>query len=195
MNSNIFQILIIGAVLSADSFSAALAMGFRKHTIKDSLKFALSSGGAEAIVAFLGAIAGNVIVKKFDQYDHWISFLLLLGVALHMIYEGICEFMDKDKDKDKEEAKEEKKFHSFIKVLIVSFATSLDAFAVGVTLGVSENVLWPYIVSIGSWAFATTLLGMYIARRASKKIGPIFNLIGGIILGAMGVMFLIDGLK
>jgi putative Mn2+ efflux pump MntP len=41
------------------------------------------------------------------------------------------------------EVKEEKlDFHSFTKVLIVSFATSLDAFGVGIGLGISDKLLY-----------------------------------------------------
>ena len=120
--SELFEILFIGLVLSVDSFSASLAMGARDHKFSDSLKFAISSGGAEALVSFLGAIAGSTIIAQFDFIDHWISFVILLLVSLHMAYEGINDFKNTEVVKTQ-------KFHSFIKIIIVSFATSLDAFA------------------------------------------------------------------
>jgi putative Mn2+ efflux pump MntP len=61
--TNYLEISIVGLVLCADSFSAALAMGVRPHKLGDTLKFAFSSGGAEALVAFLGAIAGAKIIS------------------------------------------------------------------------------------------------------------------------------------
>lgn len=186
---NILEILIVGLVLSADSFSAALAMGARPHKTSDTLKFALSSGGAEALVSFLGAIAGATIVAKFDSIDHWVSFFLLCGVAIHMAHEGYTELKDK---KDVELAP--KPFHNFWKILIVSFATSLDAFAVGVSLGVSDKPLPPYIVSIGLWAFFSTIIGMSVAKVASKKMGPLFSLIGSLVLFSLAFKFLSEGL-
>ena len=186
--TELFEVLIVGLVLCADSFSAALAMGARPHKFSDTLKFAFSSGGAEALVSFLGAIAGAKLIARFDAIDHWISFILLLIVAIHMAYEGIMELRDKDHDDVP------KNFHSFIRVLIVSFATSLDAFAVGVSLGVGEKPLAPYIASIGGWAFFSTILGMGIAKRTSNKLGPIFSLIGSLILLALAIKFLVEGL-
>lgn len=187
---NYFEVIIVGLVLCADSFSAAVAMGARPHKFSDSLKFAFSSGGAEAFVAFLGAIAGAKIIAQFDYIDHWISFALLTGVAIHMAWEGYEELSGKQ-DCEEEAPKQ---FHSFFKVILVSFATSLDAFAVGVTIGASGKVLGPYIASIGSWAFCSTIIGMSIAKRASDKLGPIFSLIAASILQILAIKFLVEGL-
>ncbi len=189
--SGLLEIIIVGLVLCADSFSAALAMGARPHKFTDTLKFAFSSGGAEALVAFLGAIAGTTIVARFDSIDHWVSFILLLGVALHMAYEGISELKSKD---DQTEERVPKKFHSLWKVILISFATSLDAFAVGVGLGVSGKPLTPYIASIGLWAFFSTIVGMGLAKIASRKLGPVFSLIGSVVLLILAFKFLIEGL-
>lgn len=187
---NLLEIIVVGLVLSVDSFSAALAMGARNHKFSDSLKFAFSSGGAEALVSFLGAIAGVQIISRFDSIDHWVSFFLLIIVAIHMFYEGVCEFRDRDSQKENEP----KKFHSFFKILLVSFATSLDAFAVGVSLGVAGKPLLAYISSIGLWAFFSTIIGMSIAKKVSNKIGPLFNFIAAFVLIALAVKFLSDGL-
>ncbi len=185
MNIHFFlEVTLVGLTLSADSFSAAVAMGHRPFSEKDAFRFALSSGGAEALVAFVGAIAGNQIIRRFEAIDHWIAFGLLAAVALHMAYEGIQEFRS-------EEKKEENlNFHSFTKILIVSFATSLDAFGVGIGLGISEKPLLPYVASIGFWAFTTTLLGLHLAKRLSSKFGPIMNLVGAVVLGILAFQML-----
>lgn len=174
--TNYLEVIILGLILSADSFSAALAMGARKFTNKDAFKFAFSSGGAEALVCFIGTIAGAKIIARFDSIDHWISFILLVAIGLHMIFEGYTELTNKD------EKVETEQFHSFFKVLVVSFATSLDAFAIGVSLGISDKPVTPYIISIGLFAFVSTILGLNIAKRASNKLGPIFSFIGAAIL-------------
>ncbi len=173
------EILLIGLILSADSFSAAVALGSRPFTIKDALKFALSSGGAEALATLIGALVGTTIIKKFEAYDHWVAFSLLMAVAIHMAIEGISEMRSKG-DKP-----QQLNFHSFIKILIVSFATSLDALGVGIGLGVAQKNITPFIISIGLWAFFATLAGLYLARRLSKKFGPIMTLVGSLVLGVL----------
>lgn len=195
--TNYFEVLFIGLVLSADSFSAAVAMGTKPHSRIDGVKFAFASGGAEALVAFLGAIAGTHVVAKFDSIDHWISFVLLVAVALHMGYEGFQEYRNlKQKAAlkgENEAVKEElKSFHSLLRILIVSFATSLDAFAVGVSLGAANKSLGLYIVSIGAWAFISTLIGLKIAKTISAKAGPVFSLVGSMVLVALAFKFLLS---
>lgn len=180
----IFEIFIVGLILSADSFSAAVAMGIRPFSEKDALKFAASSGAAEALFTLIGALAGSHIISKFAAIDHWIAFLLLGGVAAHMAYEGVTDLLSKN-------VKEENlNFHSFTKVLIVSFATSLDAFGVGIGLGIADKPIFPYIISIGAWAFVSTIVGLHLAKRLSKKFGPMINLLGAIVLGAMAIQML-----
>ncbi len=179
-----FEVLIVGLVLSADSFSAAIAMGHRPFSEKDAFKFAISSGGAEALVATVGAIAGKKIISQFAAIDHWIAFTLLLLVAVHMAYEGIRDLLSK-------EVKDEVlNFHSLTKILIVSFATSLDAFGVGIGLGIQSKPIYPFIISIGLWAFVTTLIGLHLARKLSEKFGPIMNIVGALVLIIMSIKML-----
>ena len=175
--TSILEIIIVGLVLSADSFSAAVAMGHRPFSKKDAYRFAIASGGAEAIMALIGAVAGTYVISKFSAIDHWIAFILLGGVALHMGYEGIQDLITKEKKIEKLH------FHSFKKILLVSFATSLDAFGVGIGLGVAKKPILPYIGSIGFWAFISTIVGLYIAKKLSQKFAPIMSIVGSIVLG------------
>jgi putative Mn2+ efflux pump MntP len=45
------------------------------------------------------------------------------------------------------------------------------------------------------WAFFATILGMNIAKFASKKLGSIFSLIGSLVLLILAFKFLIEGLS
>lgn len=178
------EALVIGLVLSADSFSAAMAMGARPFTRKDALKFAASSGIAEGGVALIGALAGEHIISRFAAIDHWIAFTLLAGVALHMAYEGISDL------RNKEEKVERTDFHSFAKILIVSLATSLDAFGVGISLGIANTPMPAFIASISCWAFIATLVGLNFSRKLSKKYGSVMSLVGAVVLGILAVQML-----
>lgn len=178
------EVIIVGLVLSADSFSAALAMGFKSHGSRDVLRFAFSSGSAEALVAFLGAMLGAKVFARYAVLEHWVAFILIMAVALHMIWEGILELREKKNNEDDESRKdqEEKGFYGFVRILVVSFATSLDAFAVGVSLGTTGKPLTAYILSIGTWAFLSTIAGMALARKVSKHLGIYFSFAGALVL-------------
>ena len=182
------QVCSIGLLLSADSFSAAVAMGMKPFSKKDALNFAAASGGAEAVVALIGALLGTHVVSRFAAIDHWIAFILLGGVSLHMAYEGYQDLFGSHETDASNDRKLE--FHSFSKILLVSFATSLDAFGVGIGLGVANKPILPFIVSIGVWAFISTIAGLYLARKLSKKFGPVVTLFGALVLGAMAFQML-----
>lgn len=179
------EVFALGLVLSADSFSAAVAMGARPFKRSDAIKFALCSGGAELLATAAGYWAGHNVISLISSVDHWIAFGLLALVAIHMAMEGIEALRNRHK-----ETEEMPDFHSFGKVLLVSFATSLDAFGVGVGLGVADKPVGPFLVSIGFWAFAATIVGLYLARKLSDKFGPIFTLIGAAVLGYMSIQML-----
>ena len=179
-----FEVFTLGIILSADSFSAAVAMGSRPFSKADLFKFAVASSGAEAISTLLGFYAGSKIIKLISAYDHWIAFALLLGVAIHMVFEGVQGLRQ-----DTPEVTN-KRFHSFAKILVVSFATSMDAFGVGIGLGIADKTIWPYIGSIAFWAFLSTVVGLYLGRTFSKKLGPIFTLIAAVVLGYLAFQML-----
>lgn len=159
-------------------------MGFRPHKRKDALTFAASSGGAEAFMTFVGALLGAKIVASFSSVDHWIAFGLLFLVAAHMAYEGI------DGLRSEKEQKSAPAFHSFFKILIVSFATSFDALGVGVGLGVGQKPIILYTFAIGFLAFLATIAGMHLAQRVSSKFGDIFTLVGAGVLLVMAFKML-----
>ncbi len=180
---NFWEVMVIGMVLSADSFSAAIAMGFRRHTIKARILFAFLSGGAEALFTFAGAYTGAKLYSYLKIYNHWIAFIALSGVALHMGYEGLLVLRDSTKSQNKES-------HGLLTLCTVAVATSMDALAVGFGLGLSAKPLLPFIISIGAWAFISSVLGMYLGKLAPANMGPVFNLLGAIILLVLAVNFL-----
>ena len=102
-----------------------------------------------------------------------------------MIHEGYEELATKSKD-----VAGDLKFHSFRKILIVSFATSLDALAVGLSLGVANKPVFPFVASIALFAFIATIIGLFIAKKIPSILAPIFNFIGAIILILLGFSFI-----
>lgn len=172
----ITEIILIGFILSTDSFSAALAMGLRPHTKSDSFRFALLSGSAEAIVAYIGSIVGAKVVAQFSAIDHWVAFCLLMLVAIHM-------FIESWTSQQEQSTQSNIKFHHISKLLLVSFATSIDALGVGVSIGVvHKESLLPFIVSIGVWAFMATMAGMSVSKLIPKKYSRYLGVFSSIIL-------------
>lgn len=184
---DLISIIILSFALALDAFSISITWGLTLKVckIKQALWIALFFGGFQAIMPILGWIAGIRLQLIISQLAPWVAFLLLLAIGLKMIYESI---------KMEEEAEPKCNIFSFKKLFVLAIATSIDAFAVGVTFALLSMSIWFPIVMIGLITFLLSLLGVY----AGKKIGHLFEskieILGGIILILLGFKILIEHL-
>jgi putative Mn2+ efflux pump MntP len=61
---------------------------------------------------------------------------------------------------------------------------------VGVSLGLVNKPIVLYSLVIGAGAFIATYLGLYLARRVSKRMGGVAELAAGLVLILLGVKML-----
>ncbi|PLW95138.1 MAG: hypothetical protein C0592_00795, partial [Marinilabiliales bacterium] len=87
---------------------------------------------------FLGWLGGQALEKYIETIDHWIAFGLLLLVGSKMIIEAFSKKTEKKID-----------IHNLKLILTLALATSIDAFAVGISLGIEEVNIWITCLVIG----------------------------------------------
>jgi putative Mn2+ efflux pump MntP len=77
---------------------------------------------------------------------------------------------------------------------MLSVATSIDAFAVGLSLSLLKISIWMPALIIGVVAGSFTLVGMRIGERigAAKQLSLYAETIGGVVLIGIGVNILYD---
>ena len=77
---------------------------------------------------------------------------------------------------------------------ILALATSIDALAVGLSLGVVRaGILYPAVI-IGATSFILTIAGAKLGPVVGRIVGRRAELLGGLILIAIGVKILIEHL-
>ncbi|HDY88565.1 MAG TPA: manganese efflux pump, partial [bacterium] len=77
-------------------------------------------------------------------------------------------------------------------LLSLSIATSIDAFAVGISLGVLDTgILYPSII-IGLVAAAFTVMGIKLGGRIGMFVSRKAEILGGIILIGIGLKILLE---
>jgi putative Mn2+ efflux pump MntP len=180
----LLELLLFTAVLSVDSFSAAIALGFRHFSWRRALFFAFSSGASEGLATALGFLLGRIARNLIVAYDHWVAFALLVAVGSHMCWEAYRELRD---GRGEDEAK---RVHGPLKILFVSAITSIDSLGVGVSLGIVNKPIGIYSIAIGMGAFVSTYLGLFLARRISGHLGGKVELLAGVVLIALGIRML-----
>jgi putative Mn2+ efflux pump MntP len=186
--SGFITVLVTALGLSADCFAVALgasagaaASGVRFVALRSSLSF----GFFQAIMPVLGWLAGRSVIGLISSFDHWVAFALLAGVGGHMIWESLHEGDEESRSTD---------ISRPLVLLTLSFATSIDALAVGLSFGLIEISILVASLTIGIIAFAVTFLGFGLGRKAGELVGKRAEIIGGIVLIAIGLRILLDHL-
>ena len=83
---------------------------------------------------------------------------------------------------------------SFKELTLLAIATSIDAFAVGITYAVLKTDILIPIIMIGLTAFIFTIVGLYLGKKIGNYFGDKFEILGGVILILLGVKILLEGL-
>ena len=178
-------IILIAIGLSMDSFAVSVSNGLtiKNLKLKESILIATSLAVFQALMPLLGWYLGSNIEQYIKEIDHWIAFSLLSFIGIKMIYESRIEETEEEKDKI-----------SLKTILIQSIATSIDAFAVGISFAVLVSDIVLPIIIIGITTFIFSFVGLKIGRFLGNKLGKSVELIGGIILIGIGVKILIEHL-
>lgn len=182
MSLNLLSVFLIAVALAMDAFSVSLTKGFtQKHLTKTQiLYYGLFFGFFQFMMPVIGYFCISSISSIIESFASIIGFVLLLGIGLNMIRESLFGGDEEITDN-----------FSFREVILLAIATSIDAFAVGITFAVLENpFLMPSII-IGVVAFAFSIAGIYIGRRLGDYFGDKFQILGGVILILIGIKILL----
>lgn len=182
--SDFFSLLVIAIGLSADCFTVALGGSISMRTVSalQILRVSLSFGFFQALMPLLGWLAGRTIADIISKYDHWVAFALLLAVGGRMIWESVHS---------KEKRKEGVDITKGLMLLTLSVATSIDSFAVGLSLAFLEVDIKMAVSVIGVTAFIITAIAFLLGGKIGKLVGKRAEAIGGVILIAIGIRILL----
>ena len=180
----IFEILLIGIGLSMDAFAVAVCKGLtmKKINIKQMSIIALFFGGFQALMPLLGWLLGSSFKKYFESYGHFIAFGLLFIIGGKMIFDTF--FGDG----------EEKNCFDLKELFFMAIATSIDAFAVGVSLALFSIDIFSTITIIGITTCIISAIGVFIGSFFGEVFKNKATLFGGIILILIGLKILLEGL-
>lgn len=181
---DIIEILFISISLAMDAFAVSLCKGFsfgkviKKYVFLIAGYFSLFQGLMPALGYFLGSYFKYV----FFAIDHFIAFFLLGIIGLDMISEAFKSTQVVDEKVDVKT------------MLILSLATSIDAFVSGVTFSMFDVNILVSVLLIMAITFIMCSYGVILGSKVSNKIGSKAKIFGGILLIVMGCKILIEHL-
>ena len=178
--TSVFEIILIGAALSADAMSVTLVNMLanpnmpRSRAMLQPIAFGLFQGLMPLIGFFIGSLAAGII----GQFAGLVTFIILGVIGGKMVWDGFH-------DNDDEDASQGTLTVSAI--VLQAIATSIDALAVGVSFAATgENIFFASgIIAICTFLLCLAVLG--IGKHFGEKFGSRAAIVGGIVLIAIGV--------
>jgi len=181
----IYSIIALAVALAMDAFAVSIATGAYLGNLHTRQIFRLSwhFGLFQAVMPVAGWFSGTTISGYIAACAHWVAFGLLVLIGSNMIRGAFSDGVEEINKNDPTKG---------LSLVMLSVATSIDAFAAGLSLSVlNVSIIYPAAI-IGITASGFTLIGLYLGSRFA---GIVFlkqytELLGGIILYVIGVQIL-----
>lgn len=177
-------IFLLGVGLAMDAFSVCVGYGvcFKNANVSSAFRLAGTTAAFQMAMPLMGWFTGAVLGKFISAWAPLIAFILLLLVAIKMLIEAFkakedCEVYDVSRGR-----------HLFM----IAIATSIDAFAAGITIGLLKMSVFLSVAIIGAVTFILSFSGVYIGKKAGKFLGKWAEISGGVILLVIAIKFLFD---
>ena len=197
-----FSVFLIGVSLSMDAFAISVANGMglsaprgdcRGPLLRAALWMGLYFGCFQFLMPVLGFFLGSGVSRYVEAFGPYISFFLLAFIGGKMLLDGI-----------KGEGEEAMASLSHPRLLLMAVATSIDAFAVGVSFAFMEEFraqtlagTLPHLLAacglIGCTTFVISCGGAVLGSLFPGVSGKKAGILGGAVLIALGVKLLAEG--
>lgn len=184
-----WEIFLIGIGLSMDAFAVAVSKGLSMRRINYRAGFiiALFFGAFQAGMPLIGYFAAIRFERYITAVDHWIVFGLLLLIGLKTIIEAVKELKDEKKEQEEFSLK-------WGELVLLAFATSVDALAVGISFAFLNVKIFGAVAIIGCTTLVLSFAGVLIGNRFGTRFKAKAEIAGGIILILIGVKVLLEHL-
>ena len=182
---DLVTLFLLAVGLSMDAFAVSICKGLamKKISFKQAAIVGLWFGGFQALMPALGFLLGTTFASFVNVVADWIAFILLALIGGNMIKEALSG--------EEEEANDSLDFKT---MLLLAVATSIDAFAVGVSFAFMEigSLIIPAVLFIGVITFVLSMVGGKVGNVFGTKYKSKAELAGGIILILLGVKIILE---
>lgn len=183
-----FNSIFLGVGLAMDAFSVSLANGLHEPQMRKNKMciIAATFAGFQFFMPMTGWVCVHTILsyfKAFERFIPWIALILLLYIGGSMLIGAL-----------KKEEEDEMPGVGFAALMIQGIATSIDALSVGFTIadyGVAMALICALIVGVVTFVICIT--GLHIGKKFGTKFSNKAEILGGIILIAIGIEIFLKG--
>ncbi|TVY09277.1 manganese efflux pump MntP [Paenibacillus cremeus] len=176
----IITIWLMAAALGLDALSLGLGIGMKGIRKLDILKVSAVIALFHMLMPLGGMLMGGYISILLGHVATICGGALLILLGTHMLYSSLRS--DESRSVD---------HRSFWGLMLFSLSVSIDSFSVGVSLGMFAGDLVLTVLMFGVMGGLMSVAGLMLGRRVGQWIGEYGEALGGVILLAFGIKFLI----
>jgi putative Mn2+ efflux pump MntP len=178
--------VLTALAVAMDAVAVAITAGIARGraTWRESLRMGAVFGLFQAAMPALGYAGGALFRGAIEEYDHWVAFALLALVGGHMIHASRSAGGRPPKDP-----------FDLRSLMVLGFATSIDALAVGLTLSLLDVPLAAAVAVIGLVTFALCVPAVHAGARLGSRLAHRAEFVGGVVLVAIGARILLEHLS
>ena len=180
------EILLISIGLAMDAFAVSVCKGLamKKMSWKKAIIIGVYFGIFQAVMPVIGYFLGTTFERFITNVDHWVAFILLVGIGINMVKEAFNK--ESENRNDNVDVKT---------MLVLSIATSIDALAIGITFACLKIHIVMPVITIGLITFIISVIGVKIGNRFGNKYEKKAEIMGGVILILLGIKILLEHLE
>jgi putative Mn2+ efflux pump MntP len=174
----IIEILLLAISMAMDAFAVCLSAGALPQAkgFRPAFRLSFHFGLFQFLMPVLGWLVGTTLEVLIRNVDHWLALALLAFVGVRMIYSAFNPEQTQPSDPSR----------GWLLILL-SIAVSIDALAIGLSLGLLGVSVWFPAILIGIVTSAMSLAGLRIGIGLGSSLGRPFQVAGGILLIGIGL--------
>ena len=165
--------------MGLSNFAGAIAIGASGVDNRTRVRVGAVFGLFEAGMPLLGLALGHGIEGDVEGASRWIAAGLLVAIGAFQIVQAARQASDDD-------APDVSSATQLRRLLVTGFALSIDNLVIGFALGTYDVNVVIAIVVIAVVSVGMSLVGLELGARIGTRVGARGELLGGILLIAVG---------
>lgn len=170
-------LLLVALSLGLSNFAAAIGIGISGASARTRLKVGIIFGAFETGMPIAGLALGHGLARALGGTTRWISAGLLIATGAWALAQAI---------RADAQAAAPASGQGISQLLVTGLALSTDNLAVGFALGAFRVSLVAAIAVIGGVSIALSLAGLELGAQIGARAGRRGELLGGLVLIAVG---------
>lgn len=185
----ILDLFLVSVGLAMDAFAVSVCKGTATRQINwgRAIITALSFGLFQAFMPIIGWFLGTSVQSFVEPAGEYVAAALLAVIGGKMIWDA---FHEDDSEDDHSESTRQ----FLVGLLILSIATSIDAFVTGISFAMAGMGIWLAALMIGITTTLLSFVGTIIGNKFGSRFEKWATVAGGVCLILLGVKILVEHL-